>query len=265
MNRTSVFISYAWSPANRAWVERLAVALDSQPDIHVVADFLELFGGADLTHFMDKGLASDRIIVVVTQAYVEKAALRRGGVGYESSVISSELAKDASLDNFIPILREGTECPAFIRSKLYIDFRDENSFEQAFHDLVAAIRRVPPVLRPAKLGFRDSNTPSTNEASKLPHALNSVRTHGATFYAAGARYLFGSHDGYADEAWFEFGPTAEVLMRVTAYDGRALICDLEPDIKYYYRYAARQNGIVLNGDMASFVTADDPTIDNEKL
>jgi hypothetical protein len=261
--RTSVFISYAWSPANRAWVERLAVALDRQPDIHVVADFLELFGGADLNHFMDKGLSSDRVVVVITDAYVEKAALRRSGVGYESSVISSQLLKDPSQDRFIPVLREGNECPIFVRSKLYIDFRDEDSFERAFNDLLAAIRRLPPVPRPQKLGS-DAIVRNTGDSTEqLP--LTRVRTHGATFFAAGARYLFGSTEGCADESWFEFGTTPEMRMRVAAYDGRALVADLDPDLKHYYRYAARQGQLVLRGEMAWFVTEDDPIVDDEKL
>jgi len=262
-NHTSVFISYAWSPANRAWVERLAVALDRQPDIHVVADFLELFGGADLNHFMDKGLSADRVVVVITDAYVEKAALRRSGVGYESSVISSELLKDPSQDRFIPVLREGKERPIFIRSKLYIDFRDENSFERSFNDLLAAIRRLPPVPRPQKLASDGEAVRSTGDSTDQP--LTNVRTHGVTFFAAGARYLFGSTDGCAEESWFEFGTTPEMCMRVTAYDGRALVADLEPDLKHYYRYAARQGRLVLRGEMASFVTADHPIVDDEKL
>jgi hypothetical protein len=245
-------------------VERLAVALDRQPDIHVVADFLELFGGADLNHFMDKGLSADRVVIVITDAYVEKAALRRSGVGYESSVISSELLKDPLQDRFIPVLREGHECPIFIRSKVYIDFRDEDSFERSVSDLLAAIRRLPPVPRPQKLGSDGAIVRNTGDTpEQLP--LANVRTHGATFFAAGDRYLFGSTDGWADESWFEFGTTPEMRRRVAAHDGRALVTDLDPDRKHYYRYAARQGQLVLKGETASFVTADDPIVDDEKL
>jgi len=147
----SVFVSYARESAAHAdWVRRLADSLEALPSFHVVFDQYDLHGGKDLTHFMDRGLASDRIVVVVTPEYVRKAALRESGVGYESSVISADLLANQVSDRFVPALRQGADRPAFLRSKVYIDFRNDNEFDAAVDELAKALRGVPRAARPVK-------------------------------------------------------------------------------------------------------------------
>lgn len=147
----SVFVSYSRdSDIHRKWVERLANALEPMREFHVVFDGYELHAGKDLTHFMERGVTSDRVVVVITPEYVRKATARVGGVGYESSVISSALFQDQLTDRFVPVLREGIEIPPFLRTKLYVDFRDDDRFESALAELRSALLRLAPLRRPSK-------------------------------------------------------------------------------------------------------------------
>jgi len=147
----SVFVSYARdSDAHNEWVQRLTTSLEAMPEFNVMFDGYALHGGKDLTHFMEHGLTSDRIVVVVTPGYVRKATSRIGGVGYESSVISAALFHDQLTDRFVPVLREGAEVPPFLRTKVYVDFRDDARFEVALAELRSALLGLAPVRRPRK-------------------------------------------------------------------------------------------------------------------
>ncbi len=150
--KLSVFISYAReSDDHLAWVRRLAELLEQQPEFDVVFDEYDLYAGKDLTHFMETGLAADRVIIVVTPEYVRKAERRKGGVGYESSVISADLLEEQLGERYVPVLRRGKKRPAYIRSKVFVDFRDDASFESSFQRLRAALLGLAPATRPPKL------------------------------------------------------------------------------------------------------------------
>ncbi|HWS73183.1 MAG TPA: toll/interleukin-1 receptor domain-containing protein [Thermoanaerobaculia bacterium] len=148
---TSVFISYAHeSSEHLAWVTYLAGQLEVMPEFNVVFDRYDLHAGHDLTHFMERGVAAERVLVVVTPQYVQKARERRGGVGYESSIISADVFRDQLSGRVVPALRMGDDVPDFLRSKVFADFRDDSAFDAAFADLTAALKGVTPVARPAK-------------------------------------------------------------------------------------------------------------------
>ena len=148
----SIFISYAReSDEHVDWVRHLAESLEQQPEFHVIFDEYDLRAGKDLTHFMESGLAADRVVVIVTPEYVRKAERRTGGVGYESSVISADLLDEQLADRYVPVLRKGKQRPAAIRSKVFVDFRDDSTFEIAFQRLRSALLGVAPVTRPSKV------------------------------------------------------------------------------------------------------------------
>src|ERR1043166_4855463 len=147
-----VGVSYSWdSQAHKDWVRRLANALHAEPDIDVTVDQFDLWAGKDLTHFMEDAIAAcERIVVIGTPAYVKKARLRKGGVGYECSIITAELARDQSQDKFIPVVREGDRVPLFLSSKLRVDAREPRPFGEVTVDILRAIRREPAAARPEK-------------------------------------------------------------------------------------------------------------------
>jgi hypothetical protein len=153
----SVFVSYAHeSDEHSAWVKHLADALEKRPDFHVIFDQYELHGGKDLTHFMERGVGSDRIVVVVTPEYIRRAEARVGGVGYEASIISAELLANQLADRFVPALRSGDNRPSFLKSKVFVDFRRSTDFEASFDKLVAALHRIPTAARPAKVSVGEA-------------------------------------------------------------------------------------------------------------
>jgi hypothetical protein len=149
--RIEVFLSYSRDgDSHRGWVGNLADLLEAEPDLHVFLDEYDLYGGKDLAHFMERCRACERVVVVVTSKFVERANQRKGGVGYESSLAAAELLSDQLTDKFIPVLREGSEILAFVGSKTFIDFRVDAGFETAFVKLLRAIRRQPSRERPPK-------------------------------------------------------------------------------------------------------------------
>lgn len=148
----SIFISYAReSDEHLAWVRRLAELLERQPEFHVIFDEYDLHAGKDLTHFMESGLAANRVVMIVTPEYVRKAEQRAGGVGYENSVISADLLEEQLSARYVPVLRRGQKRPAAIRSKLFVDFRNDSAFDTAFEQLRSALLGLPPVRRPGKV------------------------------------------------------------------------------------------------------------------
>ena len=165
------------SVEHNAWVATLAQNLEEEPGYHVIFDQFDLHAGKDLTSFMEDGLRADKIVVVVTPDYVRKADERRGGVGYESSIISAELLAKSASTRIIPVLRWGDERPSFLKSKIYVDFRPPRGFREALLELRRAIEERTPVWRPAKATV-------TQESTVTIPALTMGDVRGVSFGAA---------------------------------------------------------------------------------
>src|ERR1051325_987339 len=93
----------------------------------------------DLTNFMDRSVKSDRIVVVITPEYVRKATERVGGVGYETSIISADVLANQFADRVVPIIRMGAHQPAFLQSRVYVNFTDDQRFGTALQELRDAL------------------------------------------------------------------------------------------------------------------------------
>jgi hypothetical protein len=162
----TVFVSYARDSAiHLAWVTNLASMLDARLDCHVVFDQYDLHAGKDLTHFMGTALDCDRIVVVVTPEYASKSRERLGGVGYETSIISAEVLRDQLSARVVPALRLGDTLPDFLRSKVFVDFRDDEAYVPAFAELVSALHGLSPAARPEK----GSNTATEESVGQVTH------------------------------------------------------------------------------------------------
>jgi len=142
-----VFISYSWdSSEHRAWVRKLAAVLDSEDDIETVLDQTALWAGKDLLKFMEECLdETDRVILILTPGYAGKAKARKGGVGYENLIITSQIFHDSPEDRFIPVLRgdPAKSVPPYLGSRLYVDMREDGEFLAKAAEIVRAIRRQP--------------------------------------------------------------------------------------------------------------------------
>ena len=142
-----VFISYSHdTPEHRRWVSEFAARLHRK-GVNVILDQWELHPGDDPTPFMESGIRnSDRVLVICTDSYVTKANAGVGGVGYESMIVTRQLAGDLGANKFIPIIRQALgedKTPAFLETQVYIDFTDEDLFEEKFEELLHERLQVP--------------------------------------------------------------------------------------------------------------------------
>lgn len=145
------FISYSHDTLeHKKWVLELATRLRNN-GIDAILDQFELQPGADLPHFMETHLASaNKIIMICTDKYVDKANKGQGGVGYEKMIVTSNLLKSIDENKIIPIIRQnGTaEVPTFLKSKLYINFSKKDDYEFSYDELVRTIHNSPLFEKP---------------------------------------------------------------------------------------------------------------------
>lgn len=151
MSSPKVFISYSHDSQNhKKWVLDLATRLRNS-GVDAIIDQWELSAGDDLPHFMETQLAiADRVIMVCSERYVEKANSGSGGVGYEKMIITSDLLSRIDSNKVIPIIKQGAskDVPTFLKSKLYIDFSKPDDYEFSFDNLVRTIHGSPLFKKP---------------------------------------------------------------------------------------------------------------------
>jgi len=146
-----VFISYSHdSITHKKWVLDLATRMRNN-GIDSIIDQWELKPGDDLPHFMETHLAdSDKIIMICSENYVNKANTGSGGVGYEKMIITSNLLQNIDQNKVIPIIRQSDTqlLPTFLKSKLYINFSKDIDFEFSFDELIRTIHDSPLYKKP---------------------------------------------------------------------------------------------------------------------
>jgi hypothetical protein len=146
-----VFISYSHdTQEHKKWVLDLATRLRNT-GIDAALDQWDLQPGDDLPAFMEKNLReSDRVLMICTAKYVEKANAGHGGVGYEKMIITSELLDSIDSNKVIPLIRQSgsQHVPTFLKSKLYINFSRHDDYEFAFDELVRTIHGAPLYVKP---------------------------------------------------------------------------------------------------------------------
>lgn len=140
----TAFISYSWdSDDHKAWVRRFAGDLKAR-GITVWLDQFDLRLGGDVTRFMEQRVSgADYVILVCTEAFGEKANERRGGVGYEQAIVTSEILDSSPTQGrFVCILRQGAPSraiPAYMQSRLWLDCRDDSVYATALDQIAVHI------------------------------------------------------------------------------------------------------------------------------
>jgi predicted transcriptional regulator len=145
------FLSYSHdSLDHKKWVLDLATRLRNN-GVESIIDQWSLGPGDDLPHFMEQNLAiADRVLMICTENYVQKANTGAGGVGYEKMIVTADLLRRIDSNKIIPLIRQSGShaVPTFLQSKLYLDFSREDQMELAFDDLVRAIHGAPLYVAP---------------------------------------------------------------------------------------------------------------------
>ena len=147
-----VFISYSHdSPEHKQWVSELAARL-RRDGIDAILDQWDLGLGDDVTRFMERGIVNaDRVLVICTDEYVNKANAGEGGVDYERMIINAQLVQNLGTDKFIPIIRQASgkeKTPTFLGTRVYADFRNDNQFDVECEKLIRELHEMPIIEKP---------------------------------------------------------------------------------------------------------------------
>ena len=191
MSAPVVFLSYSHdTPSHKEWVLRLATALRGL-GVDTILDQWDLTPGQDTVAFMEGSIArADRVLLICTEQYVDKANDRAGGVGYERLVVTGELVARIDTKKFVPIVRQRTKPPVtphYLGPRLYLDFSDDTAFDHALASLAREIHGVPQSSKPPV-----GENPFAGTAPPSPEPNRSVGPTG--FTARGMPVL--------DEQWF---------------------------------------------------------------
>jgi TIR domain len=179
------FLSYSWDgPAHHQWVRNFAERIQGESGVEVTFDQWHLQPGTDKLHFMERGVSeADFVIVVCTPKYAERANQRSGGVGYESMVITAELAEHIATNKFIPVLRTGTwtsAIPNYLKSRFGVDLNGEPYDEQEYVKLLRALHREP--IEPPPIGKKpdfsqETKSKTEHNSAKITNAQPPLSAH----------------------------------------------------------------------------------------
>ncbi len=92
---------------------------------------------------------ADKVLVVFTEKYKDKATDRTGGVGVEYSMLNSDISQDIINHNkYIPILRSGSSkesIPLFMRQYIAVYMMDDSKYEEQLKEVLHSIFNKPMV------------------------------------------------------------------------------------------------------------------------
>lgn len=116
----TIFASYSWdSNEHKQWVAKLINDLRSKYGFNATCDTIRNDGELD-TMIVEGITKSDKIIIVITPEYTYRAENLIGGVGKETKLLHTRYFENDK--SIIPILKERTTLPAYLKSVPYIDF-----------------------------------------------------------------------------------------------------------------------------------------------
>ena len=149
-----VFISYSWAVADK--VLELAERLVNPGGVDVILDRWDLKEGQDKYVFMEQAVNNPeiiRVLIVCDKTYVQKANERKGGVGDETVIISSEVYGKVGQEKFIPVIFENDESgtpllPTYIKTRIYIDLSTDENYEEQYEKLLRNLHGKPEYRKP---------------------------------------------------------------------------------------------------------------------
>lgn len=150
INERKVFISYSWEKEEtKNMAMALALELNKHKYINVVLDRWHLSPGDDKYVFMEESVSnSDYVFLLLDEAYQKKADNREGGVGDETTLITTNIYRESIQSKFLPLIMERNEngevfAPNYLQSRLYIDLSNELEFEEKLEEIFRHIYNKP--------------------------------------------------------------------------------------------------------------------------
>jgi hypothetical protein len=151
-----VFVSYSWTnPDYQQRVIELCTRLRSD-GVDIVLDKWDLREGHDAHAFMER-LVTDqtiqKVLILSDSEYAKRANAREKGVGAETQIVSKDVYGRVEQTKFIPVVMErslaGEAClPAYLGSRVYIDFSTEQLYITNYEQLLRAIHDKPLFQKP---------------------------------------------------------------------------------------------------------------------
>ncbi len=141
-----IFVSYSWEP--KEYVERVYSIISELESygIEVVYDKAYMKAGNDRFKFMELMMSKEihKVLIMCNRSYTEKADIRKGGVGIETLIITSEVYGSVNQDKFIPVAMEKDDegnawLPIYLKSRFYIDFTSPQKQKQNIYELLNEI------------------------------------------------------------------------------------------------------------------------------
>ncbi len=134
----TVFISYSWdSKDHKKWVKKLADDLQKL-GVEALLDQYQL-AGTPLNTFMNDGInMADKVLIIGTPEYKNKAESHKGGTNTEDQIINIHITRNYNDPKFIPILRSGTFETSFtdlVGNRKGFDFTDDLLYNDTLEDL----------------------------------------------------------------------------------------------------------------------------------
>lgn len=198
-----VFMSYSHDDEVHCdWVMQLSHRLRSN-GVDICLDRWNVSLGGNLAHYMERAADQKyRVIAVVSENYSRKCNERDGGAGVEAQMLSARLYEDLDSDAVIPIIRNNPgnppASPAFLKGRMYEDFRDDAEHEAAYEHLLREVHGVPvdaaPPLGPNPLEGRTAVEASL-AIRNAPERWHNPADHGDVEFAYSqnsGRYRLGS-------------------------------------------------------------------------
>ena len=209
MNK-KVFISYSWgNKEHQNWVTDLGTRL-MDDTVEVILDRWSLKDGHDIHGFMEEMVSAEdifRVLVLCDKNYKEKADSREGGVGTETQIITPNIYTNQKQEKFIPIVLERDEdqkpyLPIYLANRKYIDFSQEEMYEDSYEELLRNILEAPALPKP-KLGTKPPAY-ITESSVNLSKANSKLRTLGNKIKkdsTVGVNYLNDFIDTFNEQLW----------------------------------------------------------------
>ena len=133
-----VFISYSWdSEEHQTWIANLAATLRKY---EIEADFDASEVQSNLYQMMvEKIRIYDKIVVVATQRYTDKANSFSGGVGTETKLLLNHFVNNES--KIVVVKRGNCDVPFYLKGYEFVDLTSED--KSSIENLVRKINDIP--------------------------------------------------------------------------------------------------------------------------
>ena len=187
IDHPKVFISYAWTDDDfsskvAGFVNRLRM-----DGIDTVFDQTDLKFGNSMIQFMECSVRDANItnvLLLLTPEYKEKADLKKGGVGTETQIISTEVYENVDNTKFIPIIfdtrgKTYKDClPIYLKTRFFIDLSNIENYENNYNSLVRTLYGVPSAVK-QPLGSKPEWVDNPESLSYDHNTISALRSYTA--------------------------------------------------------------------------------------